>query len=219
MCWGLAAVVLGDGGVSSGAVSEGLRDLDRVSGAGDAAVCGVNSVMSAGVRGLCGVDTMVSGVDGSVCGVNSVMSAGVRDLCGVDTVVSGPGADDPVCGGNSAMTDGELDVCARDRLLYTGDSSGVEVVVSVDDVVACGDNPLLPDAVRFGGWLPVVGDTFVCDSVEARSGRGDPEVVVGPRVVQPGWVDGLICADGSLQPEPPPMHAMCLRRMLLAAAC
>ena len=32
----------------------------------------------------------------------------------------------------------------------------------------------------------------------------------GPRVVQPGWVDGLICADGSLRHEPPSMHAICV---------
>ena len=45
-------------------------------------------------------------------------------------------------------------------------------------------------------------------------------MVVGPGVVQPVCADGLmICADGSLRPEPPPIHAMCLRRMLLAAAC
>ena len=66
----------------------------------------------------------------------------------------------------------------------------------VDDVVACGDDTLLPDAFRAGGWLSVVG--------------------LG--VAQPGWVDGLICADNSLRPETPPMHAMCLCRSLLAAA-
>ena len=53
-----------------------------------------------------------------------------------------------------------------------GDSSGVEVV----DDVACGDDTPLPDAFRVGGWMPVVG--------------------LG--VAQPGWVDGLICADDSL---------------------
>ena len=53
----------------------------------------------------------------------------------------------------------------------------------------------------------------------ARSDREYTEVVIGPGVVQPGWVDGLICADGSLRPEPLPMHAMYFSRMLLAAAC
>ena len=37
-------------------------------------------------------------------------------------------------------------------------------VVSADDVGACGDASLLPDAVRFSGRLSVVGDTLVCDS-------------------------------------------------------
>ena len=54
--------------------------------------------------------------------------------------------------------------------MAAGGSSGVEVV---DDVVACCDETLLPDAFRVGGWLSVVG----------------------PGVVQPVWVNGLICAD------------------------
>ena len=93
------------------------------------------------------------------------------------------------------MTAGELDMCACDSLVYdgAGDSSGVDVV---DDVVACADDTLLPDAFRVGGWLSVVG--------------------IG--VAQPGWVDGLICGDDSLRPGPPPIHAMCLCRSLLAAA-
>ena len=93
------------------------------------------------------------------------------------------------------LTTGELDVCGCDSLVSdgAGDSSGVEVV---DDVVACGDDTLLPDAFRVDGWLSVVG--------------------LG--VAQPGWVDGLIRADDSLRPEPPPMHAMYLCRSFLAAA-
>ena len=54
-------------------------------------------------------------------------------------------------------------------------------VVSVDDVVACADDPLLPDAVRVGGWLSVFGVTLVCDSEVARIGRGDTGVVVCTR--------------------------------------
>ena len=119
------------------------------------------------------------------------------------------------------MTAGELDVCGYDSGVSDepGDSGGVEVVVSVDDVVACVDDPLLPDAVRVGGWLSVVGDNLVCGTGAALNGRGDTEVVVGPGAAQAGWVAGLICADGSLRPEPPPTHAMCLRRILLVAAC
>ena len=95
-------------------------------------------------------------------------------------------------------------------------------VVSIDDVVVCGDDPLLPDAVRVGGRLSVVGVTLVCDSGVSRSGRGDTGVVVVPGVAQPVWMDRLICPDGSLRPEPPPMNALWLRRrpsMLLTAAC
>ena len=44
-------------------------------------------------------------------------------------------------------------------------------------------------------------------------------MVVGPRVDQPGWMDGLICADGSWRPDPPPMHSMCLRRLALKRDC
>ena len=135
---------------------------------------------------------------------------------GVDAVMTG--VDEPVCGVSSVMTAGELDVCGCGSLVTdeTGD------VVSVDDVVSCGDDPLLPDAVRVGGRLSVVGVTLVCDSGVARSGRGDTEMVVVPGVAQPVWVDGLICADGSMRPEPPPMNALWLRRrpsMLLTAAC
>ena len=121
------------------------------------------------------------------------------------------GFDEHVCRVSSVMTAGELDV--------RGDSSGVQVDVSVDDVVAFGDDPLLPDAVHVGGWLSVVGDPLMYGAGVTRSDRGDTEVEVGPGVVQPGCVDGLICADGSLRPEPTPMHATCLRLALLAAAC
>ena len=61
-----------------------------------------------------------------------------------------------------------------------------------------------------------------CAGVERRGDRGDAEssVVFGPGVTPPGGVDGLVCVDDSLRPEPPPMHAMCLRCcILLAAAC
>ena len=50
------------------------------------------------------------------------------------------------------MTADELDVCGCDSLVFdgAGDSSGVEVV---DDVVACGDDTLLPDVFRVVcGW-------------------------------------------------------------------
>ena len=95
----------------------------------------------------------MSGVDESVCGVNSVLADGILDLCVIDTVESN--VVEPVCGVSSVMTAGELDVCGCDSLVSdgAGDSSGVEVV---DDVVACGDYTLLPDAFRVRGWLSVV---------------------------------------------------------------
>ena len=134
-----------------------------------------------------------------------MLADSVVNLFGIDTVVSS--VDEPVCGDNSVVTAGEFDVCACGSLVSdeTGD------VVSVDDV-ACGDDPLLPDTVRVGGCLAVVGDTVVCDSGVARSGRVGTEVMVVPRVAQPVWVDELICADGSLRPEPPPVNALWLRR-------
>ena len=49
-----------------------------------------------------GGDAVVSVVEESMCGVNSVLAAGVLDLCGVDIKLSG--ADEPVCGVNSVMS-------------------------------------------------------------------------------------------------------------------
>ena len=119
---------------------------------------------------------------------------------------------------SSIMTTDELDVCGCDSVV--SDETGEVVSVDyVDDVVACGDDPLLPDVVRLGGRLSVVGDTLVCGAGVARSDRGDTEAVVGSGVAQRGWVDRLMCADDSLRPEPPPMYSMCLCRSLLAAAC
>ena len=91
---------------------------------------------------------------------------------GGDAVVSC--VDESVCGISSVMTAGELNVCGYHSVLSdeAGNSSRVEVAVSIDDVVACGDDPLLPDAVRVGGRLPVIGDTLVGLSRVAGSGRG-----------------------------------------------
>ena len=205
---GLDAVVLGDGGGSSGAVGRYVS-VGAVSGGGDTAVSGVETVVSGAVGVcLCDLDNVSPGA--------IVVRVGETSLSGCgDEVVSG--VDESVCSVSSVMTSGELDMCGCGSLV--SDESGD---VSVDDVVACGDDPLLPDKVRVGGRLSVVGVTLVCDSGVARSGRGDNEGVVGPGVAQPVWVDKLICADGSLRPEPPPMNALWLRRrpsMLLAAAC
>ena len=183
----------------SDAVSGGLCDLDRVSGGGDTAGSGVHTVVSGAVSVcLCDLDSMSPGVIVVRVGETSLSRGG-------DAVV--PVGDEPVCSVISVMTAGELDVCGCDSLVSdeTGD------VVSIDDVVACGDDPLLPDAVRAGGRLSVVGVTLVCDSGVSRTGRGDTEVVVVPGVAQPVWVDGLIYPDGSMRAEPPPMNALWLR--------
>ena len=175
--------------VVSGIISGGLCDLDRVSGGGDTNVSRVDTVVSGdsvsrGVVHVAGMslagdgDTVVSGVDEPVCSDSLVMTADEFDVCACDS-------------DSSVMTADELDMCACDSLVSggAGDSSSVEVV---DDVVACGDDAVLPDSFRVGDWLSVVG--------------------LG--VDQPGGVDGLVCADDSLRPEPPPVYAMCLCRSL-----
>ena len=212
--------------VLSGAVSGGRCDLGRVSGVGDTGVSGVDTLVSATVDGcLCDIDSVSGDVD-------TVLSGAVSSgLCDLDRVSRGElvervgdislsrggdainsGVDEYVCGVSSIMTADGLDVCGRDSVV--SDETGE--VVSVDSVVACGDDPLLPDAVRVVDRLSVVGDTLVCGAGVARSDRGDTEAVVGSGVAQRRWVDRLMFADDSLRPEPPP-YAMCLCRSLLAA--
>ena len=184
--------------VVSGAVSGGLCDLDSKSGGGDTGVSRVNTVVSDDLDNVSGDDIVVRvsdmslsgggdavvlGVDGSVCSVNPVLADSILNLCGIETVVSS--VDEPVCGDNSVVTAREFDVCVCGSLV--SDETG-----DVVSIVACGDDPLLPDAVRVGGRFSVVGDTLVCDSGIARSGRGDTEVMVVPGVAQPVWVDELL---------------------------
>ena len=87
------------------------------------------------------------------------------------------GVDEPVCGVRSVMTASELGVCGCDSVVSdeAGNSSGVEVVVTIDDMI------------RVGDWLSVVGDTLMCGAGVARRDRGDTGVVVRPGVTQPGW--------------------------------
>ena len=200
----LDAVVSCDGGMTAGDVGRYVTVGDERR---DMELSGVDTVVSGIISGggLCGVDSVSGGDDTNVSRVDTVVlgdsvSRGVvvhvafMSLAGDgDTVVSG--VDEPMCGDSLVMTAGEIDVCACDGLVCdgAGDSSGVEVV---DDVVACGDDAVLPGAFRVGGWL----------------------LVVGLEVAQPGWVDGLVCADDSLRPEPPSMHAICLSRSSVAAA-
>ena len=197
---GLDAVVSCDGGVTAGDVGRCVSVGDERR---DMELSGVDTVVS-GIfsgSGLCDLDRVSGGGDTNVSRVDTVVSgdsvsrgvvvhvAGMSLAGDGDTVVSG--VDEPVCSDSLVMTADELDTCACDSLVSggAGDSSSVEVV---DDVVACGDDAVLPDAFRVGDWLSVVG--------------------LG--VAQPGWVDGLVCADDSLRPEPPPVYAMCLCRSL-----
>ena len=116
----------------SGAVSGGLCDLNRVPGGGDTDVSGVDTVSGAVSVCLCDLDSVSPGA--MVVRVGEMMLSE-----GGDAVVSG--VDVPVCGVRSVLTAGELDLCCCGSLVSdeTGD------VVSVDDVVACDDDPLLPD--------------------------------------------------------------------------
>ena len=211
---GLDAVVLGDGGVSagavgryvsvgdvsvsgigdpvgccvdkvlSGAVSGGLRDLDRVSGGGDTDVCGVDKVLSGAVSGVCVTLTGCREAVTRMCVVRKrccrVLSVGVCDLdrvsgggdtevCCVDTVLSG------AVGGGM----GDLD-----RVSEGGDLAVCVVVSGVDESV-CGVNPVMT-----AGVLDLCGvdavmsgvDRFVC-SVSMAMTAGESDVCGGDRVV------------------------------------
>ena len=167
--------------VLSDAVNGGLCDIDRASGGGDTAVNDVDTVVSGAISGgLCDLDRVSEGGDTGVSGVATVVpGAVIVCLCDLDSVSPGDivvrvgelslsgdgdavvlGVDEPICGVSSVMTAGDLDVCGCGSLVSeeTGD------VVSVDDVVACGYDPLLPGAVCFGDRLSVFGNTLVCDS-------------------------------------------------------
>ena len=79
----LEAVVLGDGGVSSGAVGRYVYIGDvSVSGGVDTVVCGVDTVLSGAVGGgLCDHDRVSGGGDTEVCGVDMVVSGTVGGVC------------------------------------------------------------------------------------------------------------------------------------------
>ena len=173
------AVTPGDAGVSSGVVGRYVSDGDMsVAGGGDIALCGVDTVLSGAVSGgLCadervsgGSDTDVSGVDTVVSGANIDRVSRGDILVNVDEIslpgggeAAVSGVDESLCGVNSVITASEIEVCGCDSIVSdeARNSSGVEVVVSSDD------------AVRVGGWLPVVGDTLMCGAGVARSDRVD----------------------------------------------
>ena len=154
----------------------------------DTGVCGVDTVVSAAVSGcLCDPGRVPRGV--TVVGVGDVSVFGGGEL---DVGVALSGVDESVCCVDSVMTAGELDVCGYDSVVSdeAGESNGVEVVVSVDDVVACGDDPLVPDVVRVGDWLSVVSDALVFGAGVARRGRGGAESSVVWARGGPTWWGG-----------------------------
>ena len=120
-----------------------------------------------------------------------MLADGIIDLCGVDTV-----------GVSSVTTACELDVFGYDSVV--SDETGE--VVSVDDVVACGDDPLLPDAVRVGGRLSVVDDTLVY-------GAGVAEETL-MRWLDQEWLNVVGWTGSSAQKVPcGPSHHRCTRNV------
>ena len=116
---GLDAVVLGDGGVPSGAVG-------RCVSVGDVSVsCG-------GAMELCGVDTVLcDAVSGGLYDLDRVSGGGDTNMNGVDTVVSGT-VSGCLC---------DLDNVARfDLVVHVGEitlSGGSDAVVLVQSVDGC----------------------------------------------------------------------------------
>ena len=84
---GLDAVVLGDDGVSTGAVGRYVSVGD-VSCGGDMDVCGVDTVLSGAVSGgRCDLDRVSGGGDTDVSGIDTVVSGAVSGcLCDLDSV-------------------------------------------------------------------------------------------------------------------------------------
>ena len=129
---GLDALVLGDGGMSSGDVGRYVSVGDvSVSWGGDMELCGVDTVLSGSVSGGLRDLDMVSGGDNTdVSCVDTVVSAAVSGyMCDLDSVSRGDivvsidelslsgggdavvsGVDESVCGVSSVLTAGELDV-------------------------------------------------------------------------------------------------------------
>ena len=89
---GMDAVVLGDGGMSSGAVGMYVSAVDvSVSGGGDIELCGFDTVLSSAVGGgLCDLYRMSGGGDTDVSGVDTGVSGGISGgLCDLHRVSGG----------------------------------------------------------------------------------------------------------------------------------
>ena len=117
----LDAIVLGDGGVSSGAVGMHVS-------VGDVSVsCGCDMELSV-------IDTVVSyAVSGGLCDLDSV-SGGDTDVSGVDTTVSDACDIDSMPRGDMVVRVGEMSLSG----------GGDAVVLGVDESVCC-VNPVLAD--------------------------------------------------------------------------
>ena len=130
-------LVLGDGGVSYGAVG-------RYVSVGDVSVsCGV-------YMDLCGVDTVLSGaVNGGLCDLDRVSGGGDTDVSGVDMVVSR--AVRGCLSELDSVSRGDLGVPVGDMSLSGG---GDAVVSDVDEYVCCVNSVLADDILDLcGGQL------------------------------------------------------------------
>ena len=154
---GLDAIVLDDGGVSSGGVARYTSVGDvSVSCGGDMELRGVDTVLSGAVRGgLCDIDRVSGGGDTDMSSVDTVVSDAVSGcLCDIDSVSLGDlvvrigemslsgtgdavvsGVDESVCGVSSVLADGILDPSGIDTVVYGVD----ERVCDVSSVMPTGE--------------------------------------------------------------------------------
>ena len=153
---GLDAVVLGDGGVSAGAVSRYVSVGDvSVSGVGGPVGCCVDKVLSGAVGGgLCDLDRVSGGGDTDVCGVDKVLSGAVSGgLCDLDRVSGG--GDTDVCGVDKVLSGAvSRGLCDLDR----GPGGGDTDVCCVDAVLSGAVGGGLCDPDRVSRGVTVVGD-------------------------------------------------------------
>ena len=152
---GLDAIVLDDGGVSSGGVARYASVGDvSVSCGGDMELRGVDTVLSGAVSGgLCDLDRVSGGGDTYMSSVDTVVSDAVSGcLCDIDSVSLGDlvvrvgemslsgggdaavsGVDESVCGVSSVLADGILDLSGIDTVVYGVDEPVCDISSGVDN--------------------------------------------------------------------------------------
>ena len=180
---GLDAVVLDDGGVSSGGVvmHESVGDVS-VSCGGDMELCDVDTMLSGAVSGgLCGLDMMSGGGDTGVSGVDTVVSCAVSGcMCDLDIVSRGDlvvrfgdmslsgggdafvsGVDESVCCVNSVLADGILDLCSGDAVVSGADEPlcGVSSVMTAGELYVFGYDSVVSGET---GEVVSVDDVVAC---------------------------------------------------------